>query len=82
MRTKTWLGLCLLALAPLETALAQQAGPTDRPGWNQLRQRFEKEAPQVGQPLPDLEGFDEKGRPFRLGQLKGRYTVLVFGCLT
>lgn len=37
---------------------------------------------EVGAPLPDLAVYDAEGRPFQLGQLKGRYTVLVFGCLT
>ena len=26
--------------------------------------------------------FDEKGAPYRLSEMKGKYTVLVFGCLT
>ncbi len=82
MRTKTGLGLCLLALMPVGTALTQEAGRSDRPVWSLLQQRFEKEAPKVGQALPEVTAFDEKGQPFRLGQLKGRYTVLVFGCLT
>ena len=82
MKTNMLSALCLLALVPTATALAQEAGRNDRPGPRQLLQRFDRVAPKVGQVLPDIAGFDEKGQPFRLGQLKGRYTVLVFGCLT
>lgn len=37
---------------------------------------------EVGAPLPDLAVYDAAGKPFQLSQLKGSYTVLVFGCLT
>ncbi len=36
----------------------------------------------VGQTLPDLTIFDDKGGEFRLADLKGKYSVIVFGCLT
>jgi hypothetical protein len=32
--------------------------------------------------LPDVSGFDASGGVIRLRDLKGHYTVLVFGCLT
>jgi cytochrome oxidase Cu insertion factor (SCO1/SenC/PrrC family) len=38
--------------------------------------------PEVGSAVDDVEIFDEAGKPFSTGGLKGRYTVLVFGCLT
>jgi len=37
---------------------------------------------QTGDALPDLSGFDEKGEPIHLRDLKGRHAVIVFGCLT
>ncbi len=43
---------------------------------------FAARAPQVGQQLPDVTIFDAQGNPFPLAQLRGHYTVLVFGCLT
>lgn len=49
---------------------------------NRVIQQFLREAPEVGEPLPDVQIFDADGRPFSLSQLKGHYTVLVFGCLT
>ena len=47
-----------------------------------LLQRFDRAAPQTGDPLPDVAGFDADGNEFRLRSLKGHYTVLTFGCLT
>lgn len=47
-----------------------------------LEVRFEREAPQIGDPLPDVTAFDADGNEFHLRSLKGNYTVLVFGCLT
>lgn len=36
----------------------------------------------TGQQLPELTIFDEHGEEFPLGRLRGKYSVLVFGCLT
>jgi peroxiredoxin len=47
-----------------------------------VSQRFDKASPAVGDPLPDVTALDAEGRPLRLSELKGQYTVLVFGCLT
>ncbi|MDP6718241.1 MAG: hypothetical protein QGF59_06295 [Pirellulaceae bacterium] len=44
--------------------------------------RFDRAAPQIGDALPDVGGFDEEGNEFKLRSLKGHYTVLTFGCLT
>ena len=38
--------------------------------------------PQAGDPLPDITVYDAQGNPFELGGVKGKPTVLVFGCLT
>lgn len=38
--------------------------------------------PSVGDQLPDVSAFDEDGREFSLSELRGDYSVLVFGCLT
>lgn len=43
---------------------------------------FERQSPGIGEPMPDVTAYDAEGRPFRLRDLKGHYTVLVFGCLT
>ena len=39
-------------------------------------------APGVGDSLPDVQVYLSDGTPFSTGELKGNYTVLVFGCLT
>lgn len=36
----------------------------------------------LGQALPDLTIFDDKGGKVRLADLKGKHSVIVFGCLT
>ena len=38
--------------------------------------------PQAGDSLPDITVFDAQGDPFELTSVKGKPTVLVFGCLT
>lgn len=36
----------------------------------------------VGSPMPEVTVFDETGKPFETASLKGKYSVVVFGCLT
>jgi len=43
---------------------------------------FERSAPKVGDPLPELLAYDSQGEEFPLSSLRGSYAVLVFGCLT
>lgn len=43
---------------------------------------LERAGLKLGQPLPDLSVFDEEGNEFRLSSVKGKHTVIVFGCLT
>lgn len=47
-----------------------------------LVQRFDREAPQIGDAVPDVTAYDSKGNDFNLRSLKENYSVLVFGCLT
>ena len=71
------LGLCL----GLPAAVFGQ-GPRGRMGGD-IEKRFESSAPALGERLPDLEAFDADGTKVSLRKLvKGRYTVLVLGCLT
>lgn len=39
-------------------------------------------APDVGEMIPNVTVLDESGDEYELWRLKGKYTVLVFGCLT
>ena len=43
---------------------------------------LERAGLEVGQTLPELTIVDADGQPFPLARLRGRYSVLVFGCLT
>lgn len=38
--------------------------------------------PLQGKQLPDVKAWDAEGREFSLSELRGEYSVLVFGCLT
>lgn len=40
------------------------------------------DSPEVGDPLPDVSGFDADGSPFEMTRLEGKHAVIVFGCLT
>ena len=44
---------------------------------NYLRSR-----PRVGATIQLIDGLDEEGLPFDMDQIKGKYSVFVFGCLT
>ena len=71
MRLRPALLLALICLT--QNLVAQPRSPRGRGG---------SVGPAVGTTIPNVELFDADGNPFRLGQLKGSYTVLVFGCLT
>ena len=43
---------------------------------------FGANLPKVGQPLPDLVAYTSDGETVNLSDMKGNYSVLVFGCLT
>ena len=47
-----------------------------------LKIHFDDHSPPVGSALPDVLAMDADGNEFRLGDLKGHYSVIVFGCLT
>lgn len=70
------------------TLVALIAVASANPGWGQAQQRrmseeqFAEKSPKVGEVLPNVKAFDEQGRPVELKDLRGKYTVLVFGCIT
>ncbi len=46
-------------------------------------QIFSKKKPMPGDIVDaELSAFDENGNQFKFGQTRGKYTVIVFGCLT
>lgn len=56
----------------------QRGGGPGSPGSTSLQRAGLK----IGQAVPNLSVFDEQGGVFRLADLKGKYSVIVFGCLT
>jgi len=58
--------------------------------WGQAPDRAEGDGPRgmgarlpkVGSMLPDIELYDAEGQVFSTANLRGTYSVVVFGCLT
>ena len=65
-----------------KVAAKQRAARSGLSAAQVLATRFDRAAPQIGDPLPDVAGLDAEGHEFPLRNLKGHYTVLTFGCLT
>ena len=74
--------LALLTLTLLLTNVGLGQPRQGRSGREGLMRSFDHKAPAVGELLPDLRAYNAVGETIRLGELKGDYTVLVFGCLT
>ena len=72
---RRWFFALMGGLLVASPAAAQRGGSA-------LQNRFEKNSPGIGQTLPDITLYDEQGRPFAVRDLKGHYSVIVFGCLT
>lgn len=53
-------------------------GPGGRGGLG----RLEAAGLKLGSAMPDLTIFDQEGKPFETASLRGKYSVVVFGCLT
>jgi cytochrome oxidase Cu insertion factor (SCO1/SenC/PrrC family) len=78
--TKTSLSACLLTFL-FVSLHAQRASQEDTTREGMVG-NFNRSAPAIGEKIPFLEGVDANGNPWNTDQLKGRHTVLVFGCLT
>ena len=68
--------VAIVGLVAVVAALGPQSG-AQPPGPGR---RFA--LPKPGTPLPQLSIYDWQGKPFRLEELRGSWTVLIFGCLT
>ena len=71
----------VLMLMATGTVWAQPPGSAGRSPGAQVTERF-KSAPDVGQSLPDVTLYAADGRQLSLADLKGNFSVIVFGCLT
>ena len=68
--------ICLAGLGIFSTAsFAQQPG-------RQPSVQFPQVTQLVGKQLPEINVLDSQGKPMSTSDLRGRHTVLVFGCLT
>jgi len=76
------LGLLLMAAAPLTWAQRLDVLPQPGSAGDAVVKQFEAAAPAVGATFPNLAIHDEAGKPFHTSSLKGRWTVIVSGCLT
>lgn len=52
------------------------------PVGGQQTPRAQFDVPGPGEAVPEVTVFDDSGREFSLRELRGEYSVLVFGCLT
>ena len=57
----------------------EQGGQSGR---SQVTTSFQRSSPGIGEALPEVTVYTADGKKFSTSQLKGSYTVLVFGCLT
>tara|TARA_R110002072_G_scaffold271038_2_gene430981 strand:- start:107944 stop:108216 length:273 start_codon:yes stop_codon:yes gene_type:complete len=89
---KRWITSTVLAVTALMQAgdsVAQRPSQTrpegrasgSRPG-SVGSSTLERSGLNVGQRMPDVTIYDEDGEKFPLSRTKGKYSVLVFGCLT
>jgi cytochrome oxidase Cu insertion factor (SCO1/SenC/PrrC family) len=76
------IAVVLLAAASLMVAQRMDVLPQPGSAGDNVVRMFEQSAPQVGTPFPGISIFDESGKPFHTSALRGRWTVLVSGCLT
>ncbi|MDP6779847.1 MAG: hypothetical protein QGI83_24025 [Candidatus Latescibacteria bacterium] len=78
-RPRLYWSLCAVAVALVlgaETLAWGQPQDAPRDSRDRQQQSF------VGKPMPDISVYDASGNPLNLTDLKGSYSVLVFGCLT
>jgi cytochrome oxidase Cu insertion factor (SCO1/SenC/PrrC family) len=73
--------LPLLVLAPLIAATLPGQAPA-QPQKKKSDEEFVKEKPAVGDKLPALTVYTPDGKEVKTSDLRGRYVVLTFGCLT
>ncbi len=77
-----FLGTLAWGQDPKNESTERLAKPNAKEWTAQYDQRFKKQNPLLGQTAPEADCYDESGEPFRLSKIRGKYAVLVFGCLT
>jgi hypothetical protein len=80
--TATIVGIAALALASMTIAQDPPGRGATSPR-DKVTERFAEAAPAVGELVPDVVVYDADGNERKLRELlRGRYSVLVLGCLT
>ena len=74
---------CVLMVSFLAASSEAQPGRRGSPGGGFPMERFNRTAPDIGEPMPDVVVHDATGREVRLRELlEGHYSVIVLGCFT
>ena len=74
-------GLLAITCSPF-ASYGQRPGEGGQSGRSQVSTAFKRSSPGIGEAIPDVTVYTADGKKFSTSQLKGSYTVLVFGCLT
>ncbi len=74
--------LSFAAVTLLSTSVAFGQPNQAQSARDNVIQSFDRKSPAVGEQLPNVQAYNAAGETIHLGELKGNYTVLVFGCLT
>jgi len=69
---------------PITQKLINEAAAADNPVEfaDMFNEQFLSRKPLLGTEIVDLTAFDEMGNEFDFNKLRGKYTVVNFGCLT
>jgi hypothetical protein len=67
-------------ISAYEARMAEMAKPQEFA--DRFNERFAGQKPLVGDVVEDLIAFDENGKELDFAELRGKYTVINFGCLT
>ena len=49
---------------------------------DKYNKKFLKKEPKIGDTVKEVSVFDDQGKQMKLSSAQGKYTVLIFGCLT
>ena len=84
MRSSTFLVMAALLATTCSTTVSygQRPGQSGQSGRSQVSSSFNRNSPGIGESIPEVTVYTADGKKFSTSQLKGSYTVLVFGCLT
>lgn len=72
----------VVAGAATLTAAATLAQPQQQRPRRGMPKMLDDSAPKIGEQLPDVSIHTDSGDAYRTSLLKGKYTVLIVGCLT